>query len=75
MKSEVLEFQEVTTNYVQEHYTATAETILQLPSLRRILDHLSDLQLLEEYFEDTYNYLNRESSQFIDTCQDPSERG
>lgn len=65
----------MTTSYVNEHYAPSAEPAVNLASLRRILDHLSDLQLLEEYFEDTYNYFNRESSNFIDTCQDPSERG
>jgi hypothetical protein len=71
----VLEFQEETSNYIRERYTSTAEPALSLPSLRRILEHLFDLQLLEDYFEDTYNYFNRESEQFIGTCSDPAERG
>lgn len=46
LRSEVLEFQEATSEYIQGRYSLDLEPALNVPLLKLVLDHLQDFLLL-----------------------------
>ena len=75
LSREVLEFDEDTTQFIKQACAEGSSFKLNMGSVRKVLEELDWMGLLEECFEPVYQKLNRHCADFIEEVGDPEFKG